>query len=45
MHVHVGPAEFLVTAAYVLIFTYFWRALAAALADRPIGAAMAGVYS
>lgn len=37
--------EFLSTAAYVLIFTFFWRLLAARWSDRPIGRAMAAVYS
>ena len=37
--------EFLSTACYILIFTYFWRLLAARWADRPIGRGMAAVYS
>ena len=41
----VGVVEFLTVAAYVLIFTYLWRAAAARLAERPAGKAMAAVYS
>lgn len=44
-HVHVGFVEGVVVALYVLIFTFLWRALAARLADKPIGRAMAAVYS
>lgn len=44
-HVHVGVVEFLVTGAYALIFSFLWRLLAAALADKPLGRAMAAVYS
>lgn len=38
-------AEFTKTACYVLIFTFLWRAGAAKLHDRPVGRAMAAVYS
>lgn len=41
----VGVVEFAVVALYVLIFTFLWRALASALADKPLGRAMAAVYS
>lgn len=41
----VGVVEFLTVAAYVLIFTFLWRAAAAKLADRPTGRAMAAVHS
>jgi hypothetical protein len=41
----VGVVEFAVVALYVLIFTFLWRTAAAALADQPIGRAMAAVYS
>lgn len=44
-HVHVGLVEFLTVAAYVVIFTFLWRMAVAALADRPLGRAMAAVYS
>lgn len=43
--VNVGVVEFLVVAAYVIIFTTLWRAAAARLSDHPIGRAMAAVYS
>lgn len=45
-HVHVGLVEFLTIAASVVIFTFLWRmAIAAVGADRPLGRAMAAVYS
>lgn len=44
-HIHVGLVEFWITAANVLIFSFLWRLLAAKLSDRPIGRAMAAVYS
>lgn len=46
-HVHVGVVEFLTVVAYVLIFTYLWRVLAARLAEKypNLAGAMAGVYS
>ncbi len=48
---HVGFVEFVTTAAYVIVFTFLWRALAAALVRRDnataqtIGRALAAVYS
>lgn len=46
-HVHVGVVEFLTVVAYVLIFTVFWRVLAAKLHDRypSLASAMTAVYS
>lgn len=44
-HVHIGIVEFFVTGLYVLIFSFLWRALAARLSDKPLGRAMAAVYS
>lgn len=44
-HVHIGIVEFVSTSCYVLIFTLLWRALAARLANHPLGRAMAAVYS
>lgn len=46
-HVHIGPVEFLTVAAYVVIFTFLWRAAAATLADKhpDLAAGMAGAYS
>lgn len=46
-HVHVGVVEFLTVAAYVLIFTFLWRAAAAKLNDRHpnLAGGMLGVYS
>jgi hypothetical protein len=43
--VHVGIVEFLTVAAYVVIFTFLWRLLCARLSDRPLGRALAAVYS
>lgn len=46
-HVHVGLVEFLIVAAYVVIFTWFWRIAAAHLNDKypHLAAGMAAVYS
>lgn len=44
MHVHVSPVEFLAIACYLVIFGFLWRTLAARLADKPIGQAMAYIY-
>lgn len=41
----VGIAEGVVVFAYVIVGTFLWRAAAGALADKPIGKAMAAVYS
>lgn len=41
----VGVVEFLTVSAYVIVFTFLWRAAAAKLAERPAGRAMAAVYS
>jgi hypothetical protein len=44
MHVHVSPVEFLQTAAFIVIFGFLWRALAAKLSDSKVGQAMAFIY-
>lgn len=44
MHVHISPVEFLTTAAYLIIFGFFWRTLAARWADNSVGKAMAFIY-
>ena len=47
-HVHVGVVEFLTVVAYVLIFTFLWRVLAAKLAERGhtnLAGGMTAVYS
>lgn len=44
MHVHVSAVEFLTVAAYVVIFGFLWRTLAARWADKPVGAAMAYIF-
>lgn len=43
--INVGVIEFLVVAAYVIIFTVLWRAATVRLSEHPIGRAMAAVYS
>lgn len=44
MHVHVSPVEFLTVAAYLVIFGFLWRSLAARWSEKPIGQAMAFIY-
>lgn len=44
MSVHVSPVEFLAVAAYMVIFGFAWRTLAAKLSDTPVGKAMAFIY-
>lgn len=44
MHVHISPLEFLQTAAYIVIFGFLWRTLAARLSDNKVGQAMAYIY-
>lgn len=36
--------NFLIVSAYIIIFGFMWRALAARWADKPIGQAMAYAY-
>jgi hypothetical protein len=46
MHVHIGFPEFVTFAAYLIIFGFLWRSLAAKLAanDNRLGKAMAYIY-
>ncbi|GGZ64887.1 hypothetical protein GCM10010387_67460 [Streptomyces inusitatus] len=44
MHVHISPIEFLETAAFIVIFGFLWRSLAARLSDNKVGQAMAYIY-
>lgn len=44
MHVHVSPVEFLSVAAYLVIFGFAWRTIAAKTADTSVGKAMAYIY-
>lgn len=44
MHVHVGIVEAVVTAAYLIIFGFLWRSATIALAETPLGQAMAYIY-
>ena len=40
----VGLPDFLTVAAYVVIFGFFWRTLAARLSDTKVGQAMAFIF-
>lgn len=40
VHLHVSFLDFAVTAAYVVIFMFLARALAAKWADKPVGQAI-----
>jgi len=44
IRVHVSPVEFLTVAAYLVIFGFFWRTLAARWSDNNVGQAMAFIY-
>ncbi|WP_285439312.1 hypothetical protein [Streptomyces sp. ISL-100] len=44
MSIHVSPIEFAAVAAYMVIFGFMWRSLAAKLSDHPLGKAMAFIY-
>jgi hypothetical protein len=41
----VSVPDFIKVSAYVLVFTAGWRLIAGHLSDKPIGKAMASVYS
>ncbi len=41
MHNHVSAVDGAVVAAYMIIFLALWRTVAAHLADKPVGQAMA----
>lgn len=44
MHVHASAFDFMVFAAYLIIFGFLWRTLSIKLADRKVGQAMAFVF-
>jgi hypothetical protein len=44
MHVHISVVEFAAAAAYIIIFGFLWRSLAAQWSDNAIGKAMAFIY-
>ena len=44
MHVHFGVADFLVFAAYIVIFGFFWRTLAGLNHNNALGQGMAFVF-
>lgn len=44
MHVHVSPVEFFQVAAFIVIFGFAWRTIAAKNSDNEIGKAMAFIY-
>lgn len=43
-HVHIGVAELATFTAFIIIFGFLWRSLAARWADNSLGQAMAFVY-
>lgn len=43
-HLHIGLLTGLFTFLMLIPFFFFWRVLAARLADRPIGQAMAFIF-
>lgn len=44
MHVHVSAVEFLVTSAYIILFGFLWRWIAAQNAGNKWGQAMAYIF-
>lgn len=44
MSIRIGAVDFVVVAAYLIIFGFLWRSLAAKWSERPIGKAMAYIY-
>ena len=44
MHVHISLLEFLQTAAFIIVFGFFWRTLAARYSDTSVGKAMAFIF-
>lgn len=43
MHVHASALDFLVVGAYIVIFSFLWRQIAARLSEGPIGKAMGAI--
>jgi hypothetical protein len=44
MTIRIGAVDFFVVAAYMVIFGFLWRSLAARWSERPLGKAMAYIY-
>lgn len=44
MTLRISALDFFVVAAYIVIFGFLWRALAAKLHDKPVGKAMAYIF-
>lgn len=44
MHVHVSAISFLITALYVIIFGFIWRALSMKWHENAVGKAMAVIF-
>lgn len=44
MVVNISAVNFMVTAAYLVIFGFLWRSLAAKWSEKPLGKAMAYIY-
>lgn len=43
MHVHASALDFLIIGAYMVIFSFIWRLIAARLSDSAFGKAMGAV--
>ncbi len=44
MHLQIGLMEFVALSAYLVIFGFFWRSLAARWSDNSVGQAMAFIF-
>ena len=44
MHLHASALDFLVIAAYLIIFGFLWRYVSARYADKPLGQAMSTIF-
>lgn len=44
-HVHINAVSAITIVLVVIVFSFIWRGIAGMLADRPIGQAMAAVFS
>lgn len=45
MHVHTSVLDFLIVAAYVVLFSTLWRLIAARNAENSFGKAMGAIFS
>lgn len=44
MVIRVSTVDFLIVGAYIVIFGFFWRAIAAANSENSVGKAMAYIF-